>query len=594
MTPYNRNARATRWVLFALLSITLAAAGCGGTGSEDMGAGGDDMGGPGEDQGTPDEGPERDQGTRDAGGEGDAGVDMAPPDLGPPGGGAATSAQIQAIRDATPGAIEPALPVTDAIVTYVRGQFGADPEGFFVQAEAAGPALFVAVDPDGLPFRPDVGDIVSFDATETEVTALERQHRVIAISNYLETESGIDVGFLIQDASAVDLTTELDDYESEMVTVVATIVDDPTVEDEPEPCGNPHVCFRITTDGVVDGTDQLRLRGFSEVVDEADLAVGCSITLGPTPLWRNAGNAQVLILDRAEVDISDCNLPQVIGAVGVSPGSVRIDFDRFIDFTSVVDAGSQFNVVDMMGNERTASGVPIVNERSITIDTQTMVPGRGYTVRVADMSAAFPIQDTLGNGVDPTAASADFSGYDDYIEINEVEFDEEGYQFIEIYNQSDGNVSLMGMDLFAVDMEERMEAYGRADLETNSEGATFLMPGEYLVVLTDDSADVDLELPFGTPTVTLEEDGVATSLLTSDAGLLLRGGGGEIRCQDAVWWEGNRFFGFSMCGFEGRLPPDDGTTDASLQRTPNGADSNANDADFQLRVRTPGESNGAG
>src|SRR5690606_22320705 len=74
------------------------------------------------------------------------------------------SVQIANIRQAS-GAVN--LPVAEALVTYVFD----DPDhpevrGFFVQATKLGPAVFVRVDPGSISPRPEVGDLVSFTATQ--------------------------------------------------------------------------------------------------------------------------------------------------------------------------------------------------------------------------------------------------------------------------------------------------------------------------------------------------------------------------------------------------------------------------------------------
>jgi hypothetical protein len=119
----------------------------------------------------PDAGPV-DAAMRDGGGGAmDAGVDGGDVDAGPRpdagaiGGGAATSAQIEAVRDAAGGPTD--LPIDDAIVTYVKADIGDDHPGFFLQAEPTGPAIFVRVDPATLTPPAEPGQVVDLRVTDT-------------------------------------------------------------------------------------------------------------------------------------------------------------------------------------------------------------------------------------------------------------------------------------------------------------------------------------------------------------------------------------------------------------------------------------------
>ena len=76
--------------------------------------------------------------------------------------GAGGAAQIADVRAAVDGTVND-LPVHGVYVTYTKPPLGADVAGFFVQATAAGPAIFVAVDPTTLPTPVKVGDMVDFE-----------------------------------------------------------------------------------------------------------------------------------------------------------------------------------------------------------------------------------------------------------------------------------------------------------------------------------------------------------------------------------------------------------------------------------------------
>lgn len=68
------------------------------------------------------------------------------------------SDQIKVVRDAPVGPQIPSLVIDGARLTCVRPKIGADPAGFFPQADMMGPAIFVALDPSNLTATPEVGD----------------------------------------------------------------------------------------------------------------------------------------------------------------------------------------------------------------------------------------------------------------------------------------------------------------------------------------------------------------------------------------------------------------------------------------------------
>ena len=119
----------------------------------------------------------------------DAGVDMGPiPD------------GIQDVRDFDPPGVTGGIALTMVTVTYTRPAIDNDPAGFFVQAEQAGPAVFVAVDPTTTTPALVEGDVVSFSADETEESG--GLLRVTAISGLARSMSGADTSLLEQDVSS--------------------------------------------------------------------------------------------------------------------------------------------------------------------------------------------------------------------------------------------------------------------------------------------------------------------------------------------------------------------------------------------------------
>ncbi|RZO47880.1 MAG: lamin tail domain-containing protein [Sandaracinaceae bacterium] len=266
-----------------------------------------DDGGIDPDGGPDDGGVDMDGGPGDAGdmdgAVGDAGPDDAGmTDAGPPGGGAATSAQILAVREAAVGTIM--LPIDDAVVTYVKPSFGseADDEGFFVQAEMAGPALFVQTSLAALTPTPEVGQVVDFRAVSRAEAAGAIEY-VDMIDMWNVDSSGHDVRFLAQDVSSVDLVTDVDDYAYELITLTADVVGDFSF------AGSNHSGGELTTAGVPTPASELVFRLPDAVREVTSLGVGCTVEIGPTPLWRFAATAQPSAWDIADFTLSSCQAP---------------------------------------------------------------------------------------------------------------------------------------------------------------------------------------------------------------------------------------------------------------------------------------------
>jgi hypothetical protein len=241
-------------------------------------------------------------------------TDMFVGDGGLPGGGSATSTQIQAVIDATDGDVT--LMIDDAIVTYTKIGFddgGTDDAGFFVQAEQTGPALYVAVDPTSLSPEPAVGDVVDFQVTTKSTSGSVPFAEVIDSWNV--DSSGADVTFLVQDVTAVDLVTDIGDYTSELVSVTGA-----TIEDAFSFAGSGFGAAEITTTGVPTQTENFLLRVPNDVRTGSALGVGCTVDVGPSPMWRFDADAQVSAWDPADFTVTACPEPEagdlVINEVG--------------------------------------------------------------------------------------------------------------------------------------------------------------------------------------------------------------------------------------------------------------------------------------
>jgi len=378
--------------------------------------------------------------------------------------GPAATAQIAAARAAADGVTS--LPITNAPVTYVKPSLsGLDPAGFFVQGERDGPALFVAVDPATLIPEPAAGDGVSF--TIVTMGTASGMRRATDITGFFRISRGNSLAGLVQDVSnALDLSINLDTYESELIHVQGTI----TGAFAAAGSGYEQASFDTAA---LSGSLQLRLP--ASLVASLDLVSGCQVTLDRVPLWRFTTTAQVSGWREADIRVDSCPAPNVTGALALSAASVLVQFDRLIAASSVLPDGSQF----VFESGLAAVGAS-VSGKTVTVTTGPQSSGAPYTVTVAAS-----VTDTYGAGVNAEANSAPFMGYGatlaDHLVINEVDYDQpstDTAEFVEIYNPTAGEVSLDGLALVFINGLNGTE-YARVLL---SEAGESLAPGAYLVV----------------------------------------------------------------------------------------------------------------
>lgn len=292
-------------------------------GGIDMGDDDEDMGGDDVDMGGDD---------TDMGEEADA-------FMGDPGGGAATSAQIQAVIDATDDTAI-TLMIEDAVVSYTKLAFDdeLDGAGFFVQAEQTGPALYVAVDPTSLTPEVNAGDVIDFQVT------LKNSNGGIpfaaTIDSYAQDSTGNDTSFLVQDVTAVDLVTDIDDYTSELLNITGA-----TIAGGFTNAGTGFLGAQVTTTGVTTASNDMRFRVPETVLMGSVAGEGCTVDIGPTPLWRFFSAAQPSAWDPADFTVTACPAPTagdlVINEVGYSFAGSDDDLE-FIEIHN--PTGSTFDI----------------------------------------------------------------------------------------------------------------------------------------------------------------------------------------------------------------------------------------------------------
>jgi hypothetical protein len=284
------------------------------------------------------------------------------------------------------------LSIAGVTVTYVKPQLGSDPAGFTIQKAAAGPALFVAVDPATLSPAPIVGDVVAFTITQMATAASQR--RATAVTGFSRQSSGASVAALVQNvSSAADLVSAVDSYESEIVTVTGTIASVFAAS------GTGFQAATLSTVGIA-GNANLQLRAPTTVIDAADIVNGCGITATQIPLGRFNAAAQFGVFAAADFTLSGCPAPTVVSAIATSATTVQVTFSRNLTVASVTANGSQFT----FDNGLTASAASVTG-RVATVTTAAQTPSTSYTVTVASS-----VQDLQGTAVG-APNTAMFSGF---------------------------------------------------------------------------------------------------------------------------------------------------------------------------------------
>ncbi|HET8539673.1 MAG TPA: Ig-like domain-containing protein [Anaeromyxobacter sp.] len=305
-----------------------------------------------------------------------------------------TDAQIAAVRAAADGT-GLSLPVEGATVTYLKPAIGGEPAGFFVQSYAAGgPAVFVAIDPATLvSAEPAPGDIVSF--TVVTVATVNQLRRVTAVAGWDRVGSGQALPAAQDVSNDASIISAPGDLESELVTAVVTVASIFS------PAGSGMSAAFVVTNGVPAMHANLELRVDEAVRAAAEVAPGCRVRVGPTPLWRFDATAQLSAWYAGDLEPWSCPAPRVVSAVALSADSVEISFDRRIAPASVAIDGSQF----ALSGGLVAVGAAAF-DTTVVVTTSAQTPGASYGVTVAPT-----VRDLLGNGVDGAANGAAFEGY---------------------------------------------------------------------------------------------------------------------------------------------------------------------------------------
>jgi hypothetical protein len=368
------------------------------------------------------------------------------------------------------------LPIDKAIVTYVKGAFGTDPAGFFIQAEKTGPAIFVAVDPSTLNPVPVAGDEVSFKVTAVANVSSLRQ--IVALSGWTRSAQGKDLTALLQDLSAAtNVITALDGYESEYIKLTATAAAAFGT------AGTGFVSSQITTTGIGAPSTNFRVRLPATVQDSLDLSLNCSFTLTGA-MWRFTTQAQPSGWVDGDVSAITCPAPTVVGATATALDKVVVTFDRKIDVNSLQTNGSQFTV----NNGLTVSAAALSGPRQITLTTSAQTPAQAYTVTVTNT-----LKDLAGKAI-ANPNTANFNGYvvPAVVRLNEL-----------------GPAIANGIDLIELRVVTAGNLSGITIEEYLNNGKTTLTTLPLLQVAVDDLVVVHFTPPNGVTDETVSKTGCA-------------------------------------------------------------------------------------
>lgn len=528
---------------------------------------------------------------------------------------ATTSGQIDAFLAAAPGSFDPPFVIENALVTYRRPTVGTDMAGFFLQAEANGPAMFVERDAGEL----QVGDRVTVSITQKEIragidaaTALASAPTIVSRGHPVRNLNTATPAGLAVDHSAkgtAELVDNLDEYESELVHLTGTIAG------AAASLGSGHVGFQITTEGVTEGTNNFRLRLAATVAEQLDIVQGCQFTL-TGPMWRftpneNSNAAQPSSYFASDLTL-DCPAPKLLQARALSSTEVQLTFDRHID-------GATVQAADFTIDNGLTVTTATVDGRQVLLTTSEQIAAQGYSVNVDG-----EVKDLGGKTVDPAAKSASFAGYSPpptgaSLVINELDIDNpstDTAEYIEIHNRGGEAADLSNVLLILVNGDTpagtpRSE-YLRFPLSAvkDADGAsvTTLPPGGYIVAgsaawlsitaFPEGTLRLEIAASGSSPGANIIQNGADGVGLVDDAtGTLL----------DAVFYKGNdaSFVGpeFDIDTSAGQqhlnfqegdiaLAIDVATGPGVLQRSPNGSDTNNNNFDFVFSATpTPGAPN---
>jgi hypothetical protein len=293
------------------------------------------------------------------------------------------------------------------------------------------PALFIEGDAPALNVYS--GDIIT--CTIASATSIAGGLVMgVGVSDIILEAIGYDTAPFNQELSNVaSVVTDLDLYESEVVSVTGTI-SGATAGSGTGFVANTFETAAITADA------GLRLRYPDVAGPLLGLVPSCTFTATGAAMWRFNAAAQISPQDQAQLVVHTCPAPLVNDIVVVDPNTVVVFFNRGLDPASVIADGSQFSLVNganvlvtgaaVDGNVLTLTTEPLQDGQTYTIDTT-----QGVTVPTDYLGGAVPAQ--LGD----VSLPAPLPG----LRFNEIDYDNVGTdnaEFVELYNATGANIDL--------------------------------------------------------------------------------------------------------------------------------------------------------
>ncbi|AKF79708.1 hypothetical protein MFUL124B02_05745 [Myxococcus fulvus 124B02] len=307
------------------------------------------------------------------------------------------SAQIASLRTSPPSSGQPRL-VDGAFITFVKPAVGTtrlEPEGFFLQAEKVGPAVFVEVPLASLVPTPVVGDRVRVLVTQMRLGNMDIA--TLDVASFEVLGSGYPMKALAQEVSGINLPSNSDSYEAELVSIRGELIE----AFSSEGVGTGFSSTRLVTSGVPSGSSSSysqKLR-MPELELSPELTPGCRVSL-TTPVWRYGGT--FLTVWKWEVlDSVVCPLPRVVFAQALNDSQVQVRFDRRIDPSSLDGAGGQFSIPGL-----TVTGATLHGPSEVRLQTSTQASRGHYSVTVSET-----LTDRLGAPVRAPSNTYAFRGY---------------------------------------------------------------------------------------------------------------------------------------------------------------------------------------
>ncbi|HEY0194349.1 MAG TPA: DNA/RNA non-specific endonuclease, partial [Kofleriaceae bacterium] len=214
-----------------------------------------------------------------------------------------------------------------------------------------------------------------------------------AITGYVRSATGADVGALTQDLSAAtDVVSNIDHYDSELVTITGQLVGALSSG------GSGFQRVSIATAGLA-GNTNYQLRVPADVVDSIDMVQPCQFTVSRVPMGQYQAQAQIAAFRAADIQLRACPTPAIVSTVAISSTSLVLTFSRNIQPASVLANGSQFT----FDHQLTATHAA-VSGRTITLTTSAQTGSTAYTLTIAST-----VVDKAGGAVTP--GSAGFAGF---------------------------------------------------------------------------------------------------------------------------------------------------------------------------------------